>query len=72
MTVALTIDVCGDILPTMIILSGDTDCTIKDLTLPDNLYSVTQEKTWIYERLMKVWYEKKSPNVRERNRFLSP
>ena len=72
MAVALTIDVCGDILPTMIILSGDTDCTIKDLTLPDNLYSVTQEKTWIYERLMKVWYEKKSPNVRERNRFLSP
>ena len=57
MTVVQTIAACGDILP-MIICPGQTDRTIKDLTLPDNLCTVTQEKVWIDKRLMMVWFEK--------------
>ena len=57
MTVVQTIAACGDILP-MIICPGQTDRTIKDLTLPDNLCTVTQEKVWIDERLMMVWFDK--------------
>ena len=35
----------------MIIFLGKTDRTIKDLTVPDNLCIVTQEKAWMDERL---------------------
>ena len=41
--VILTITVCGDILPPMVIFPGKTDRTIKDLTVPDNLWIATQE-----------------------------
>ena len=57
MAVVQTIAACGDILP-MIIFPGQTDRTIKDLTLPDNLCTVTQEKVSIDKRLMMVWFEK--------------
>ena len=41
----------------MIILPGKTECTIKDLNVPNNLCIVTQEKAWMDKRLM-IWYEK--------------
>ena len=44
-TVVLTMTACGDILPSMTIFPGKkTDRTFKDLTVPDNLCIVTQEK----------------------------
>ena len=57
-TVVLTIAGCGDILPPMIILPVKTDRTIKDLTVPDNPCVAKQEKAWIDELLMMVWYKK--------------
>ena len=58
MTVVLAIAACGDILPPMIIFLGITDLSFKDLEVPDNFCIITQEKTWMDERLMMVWYEK--------------
>ena len=58
MIAVLNIVADGDILPPMIIFSGKTDCTIKDLIVPDNLCIVTQRKVWMDEPLMMVWYEK--------------
>ena len=52
--VVLTIDVS----PPMIIFPVKIDRTFKDLTVLDNLCIVTQEKAWMNERLMMVWYEK--------------
>ena len=53
----------------MITFSGKTDNTIKDLTVPDNFFIVTQEKAWMDERLMMVWYEKiQLRYVRERTK----
>ena len=56
--IVITIAACGDILPPMIIFPGKSDHSI-NLTVRDNLCIVTQEKTWIDEHLMIVWYEKK-------------
>ena len=47
-----------EILPKMITFTGKPNRTIKDLTVPDNLCIVTQEKAWINKRLTMVWYEK--------------
>ena len=67
MLVVLTRAAYGDILLPMIIFPGKTDRTIKDLTVPDNLCFVTQEKAWIDKPLMMVWYQKiGSRYVRER------
>ena len=54
----VTVAKCGDILSPMIIFPVKTGRTVKDLTVPNNLCIVTQEKAWINERLMMVWYEK--------------
>lgn len=44
LTVVLTIAGYRDILQPMIIFPGKTDCTIEDLTVPNNFCIVTQEK----------------------------
>lgn len=54
----VTVAKCGDILSPIIIFSVKTGRTVKDLTVSNNLCTVTQEKAWINERLMMVWYEK--------------
>ena len=82
MTAALTIDAFGDILPPMTICPNKTDRTkdqrrylktIKDLTVLDNLCIVTQQKVWMDERVIMVWYEKMWLNYfrkrTERKRF---
>ena len=72
--IVITIVACGDILPPMIIFPGKSDHSI-NLTVRDNLCIVTQEKTWIDEHLMIVWYEKKKKMAEirvqnnKRNRF---
>ena len=59
--IAITIVACGDILPPMIIFPGKSDHSI-NLTVRDNPCIATQEKAWIDEHLMIVWYEKKKKN----------
>lgn len=48
----LTIAADGDILPLMIILPGETDHAIKDLTVLDNLFIATHGKSWTDEYQM--------------------
>ena len=57
----------------MIILPGETDHAIKDLTVLDNLFIATHGKSWTDEYQMGFWYEKlRLTYEREskRNRFL--
>ena len=56
---------------------GKMDCTIKDLTVPDNLCIVAQKKAWMNERLMMGWLNgvlwknmtEISAQMNKRNRF---
>ena len=59
--IVITIAACGDILPPMIIFPGKSDHSI-NLTVRDNPCIATQEKAWIDEHLMIVWYGKKKKN----------
>ena len=56
--IEVTVAKCEDILSPMIIFPVKIGRTVKDLTVPNNLCIVTQEKAWINERLKMVWYEK--------------
>ena len=42
----------------MIIFHAKTECTIKDLTVPNDICLVTKVKAWMDERLMTIWYQK--------------
>ena len=67
--IEVTVAKCEDILSPMIIFPVKIGRTVKDLTVPNNLCIVTQEKAWINERLMMVWYEKICQRyVRERTK----
>ena len=57
-TLVLTIATCGDIRTPVIIYPGKTDHSIEDHTVPDNLCIITQEKAWMDELLMMLWYDK--------------
>ena len=56
-TVVLTVAADGLILPPMIIFWGKTSQTIKDIEAPQCFVIVTQEKTWMDESLMFIWFD---------------
>ena len=56
-TVALTVAADGFILPPMIIFRGKTNRTIKDIEAPEGFVIVTQEKAWMDESLMFIWFD---------------
>ena len=53
----LTVAADGFILPTMIIFWGKTNQTIKDIAAPERFVVVTQEKAWMDESLMFIWFD---------------
>ena len=56
-TVVLTVAADGFILPPMIIFWGKTSQTIKDIEAPEGFVIVTQEKAWMDESLMFIWFD---------------
>ena len=56
-TVALTVAVDVFILPPMIIFRDKTNQTIKDVEAPEGFVIVTQEKAWMDESLMFIWFD---------------
>ena len=55
-TVVLTVAADGFMLPPMIIFRGKTYQTIKDIEAPEG-FVVTQEKAWMDESLMFIWFD---------------
>ena len=55
-TVVLTVAADGFILPQMIVFRGKTNQTIKDIETPEGFVIVTQEKAWMDESLMFIWF----------------
>ena len=47
----------GKMLPPMIILTGKTDQTNRNLNIPTNFVAKTQEKAWMDDDLMHIWVE---------------
>ena len=56
-TVVLTVAADGFILPPMIIFRGKTNQTIKDIEAHEGFVNVTQEKVWMDESLIFVWFD---------------
>ena len=52
-----TVAADGFILPPMIIFRGKTNRTIKDIEAPEGFVIVTQEKAWMDESLMFIWFD---------------
>ena len=77
-TVVLSFEADGFILPPMITIWNKTNQTIKDIEAPEGFVLVTQEKTWMNEPLMfisfdQVWKsyaEKKKQKELDFNRLL--
>ena len=56
-TVVLPVAADGFILPLMILFQGKTNQTIKDMEAPETFVTVTQERTWMDESLMFIWFD---------------
>ena len=56
-TVVLTVAADGFILTLMIIFWGKANQTIKDTEAPEDFVIVTQEKPWMDESLMFIWFD---------------
>ena len=55
--VVLTVAADEFILPPMVIFRGKTNRTIKDIEAPEGFVIVTQEKTWMDEYLVFIWFD---------------
>ena len=66
-TVALTVAVDVFILPPMIIFRDKTNQTIKDVEAPEGFVIVTQEKAWMDESLMFIWFDQVWKSYAEKN-----
>ena len=67
-TVVLTVAADGFILPPMIIFWGKTSQTIKDIEAPECFVIVTQEKAWMDESLMFIWFDQVWKSYAEKNK----
>ena len=56
-TVVLTVAADGFMLPPMIIFWGKTNQTIKDIEALEGFVIVTQEKAWMNESLIFIWFD---------------
>ena len=56
-TVVLTVAADGFTLPPMIIFRDKINQTIKDIEAPESFVIVTQEKAWVDESLMFIWFD---------------
>ena len=56
-TVVLAVATDGFILPPMITFRGKTNQTIKEIEAPKGFVIVTQEKAWMDESLMFIWFD---------------
>ena len=62
-TVVLPVAEDGFILPLMILFQGKTNQTIKDMEAPESFVTGTQERTWIDESLMFIWFDQLMENI---------
>ena len=67
-TVVLTVAADEFILPPMIIFRGKSNQTIKDIEAPEGFVIVTQEKTWMDESLMFIWFDQVWKSYAEKNK----
>ena len=56
-TAVLTVAADWFILPPMIIFRGKTNQNTKDIEAPEDFVIVTQEKAWMDESLMFIWFD---------------
>ena len=56
-TAVLPVAADGFILPLMILFQGKTNQTIKDMEAPESFVTVTQERTWMDESLVFIWFD---------------
>ena len=67
-TVDLTVAVDVFILPPMIIFRDKTNQTIKDVEAPEGFVIVTQEKGWMDESFMFIWFDQVWKLYTEKNK----
>ena len=67
-TVVLTVAADEFILPPMIIFRGKSNQTIKDIEAPEGFVIVTQEKAWMDESLMFIWFDQVWKSYAEKNK----
>ena len=66
-TVVLAVATDGFILPPMITFRGKTNQTIKEIEAPKGFVIVTQEKAWMDESLMFIWFDQVWKSYAEKN-----
>ena len=54
---SFTVAADGFILPPMILFRGKTNQTMKDTEAPEAFVIVTQEKAWMDESLIFIWFD---------------
>ena len=57
----------GFILPPMTIFRGKTNQAIKDIEAPKGFVIVTQEKAWMDESLLFIWFDQVWKSYAEKN-----